>query len=156
MFIDPNWPYWQNVNPNNFMKDDQRWNILILKLQYFSADIKNSVKSFLLQRRKFFEENKPPRAQIFGYFRIESRNNETARIRAKPWLFRLPFKLYGIYISNFDIMFDDICYHLSCESFILSSLLAQDCTEKQNFRQLFVIPLDINSSLLCFLSSFWC
>ena len=35
--------------------------------------------------RNLSEEKKnPPRAQIFRYFRIESQNNKTARIRAKP------------------------------------------------------------------------
>ena len=37
---------------------------------------------------------------MFRHFRIESRNNKTARIRAKPCMFRLPFKIYET-VTNF-------------------------------------------------------
>ena len=46
--------------------------------QYFSNDIKNYVKNGYLKSQNLSEEKKNPhRVQIFRYFRIESRNNNT-------------------------------------------------------------------------------
>ena len=43
----------------------------------FECCKKNFVKNGYLKSRNLSEEKKPPRAQIFRYFRIESRNNKS-------------------------------------------------------------------------------
>ena len=48
------------------MKNDHRWNIL-----------KKFRQKWLVKKSKFvWRKKNPPRAQIFRYFRIESRNNK--------------------------------------------------------------------------------
>ena len=66
--------------PHNFTKNDHRWNIfsnLSSGQQYLSNDIKKFRQKWLDKKSKFVWRKKknPPRAQIFRYFRIESRNN---------------------------------------------------------------------------------
>ena len=39
------------------------------------------------------EEKKPTPSTNIPLFRIESRKNKTARIKAKPWMFRRPFQV---------------------------------------------------------------
>ena len=51
----------------------------------------------------FFYENHPPTRHI-KYKVIAPSNktimaNKTSRINAKPWMFRLPFKVYGAVIT---------------------------------------------------------
>ena len=71
------------------MKNDHRWNIfsnLSSGQQYLLNDIKKFRQKRLVKKSKFvWRKKNPPRAQIFRYFRTESRNNKIARIRAKPW-----------------------------------------------------------------------
>ena len=56
--------------------------------------IKKFRQKWLVISQNLSEKKNPPRAQIFRYFRIESRNNKTARIKAKLWMSRLLFKGY--------------------------------------------------------------
>ena len=57
----------------------------------FRMILKSYVKNGSLKSRNLSEEKNPSRAQIFRYFRIESRN-KTARIGVQPWIFRLPLR----------------------------------------------------------------
>ena len=61
------------------MKNDHRWNIfsnLSSRQQYLSNDIKKFRQKWLVKKSKFvWRKKNPPRAQIFRYFRIKSRNN---------------------------------------------------------------------------------
>ena len=60
------------------MKNDHRWNIfsnLSSGQQYFLNDIKKFRQKWLVKKSKFvWRKKNPPRAQIFRYFHIESRN----------------------------------------------------------------------------------
>ena len=74
------WPKWKSLNPHNFTKNDHRWNIfsnLSSGQQYLLNDIKKFRQNSLVNKSKFvWRKKNPPRAQIFRYFRIESRNKK--------------------------------------------------------------------------------
>ena len=76
--IVPNWPKWQSLNPHNFTKNDHGWNIfsnLSSGQQYLLNDKKRFRQKWLVKKSKLvWRKRNPPRAQIFRYFRIESRN----------------------------------------------------------------------------------
>ena len=81
LLIVPNWPKWQSLNPHNFTKIDHRWFIfsnLSSGRQYFSNDVKKFRQKWLVKKSKFvWRKKNPPRAQIFRYFCIESRNKKS-------------------------------------------------------------------------------
>ena len=54
--IVPNWPKWQSLKPQNFRKNDHRYNIfsnLSSKQQNLSNDIKNFRQKWLVKKSKF-------------------------------------------------------------------------------------------------------
>ena len=81
------------------MKNYPRWNTFfkfrLTKIKPCNWYLKTPSKWFVKERRSLSEEKKPTRAQIFRYFRYESRNNKTERTGAKRWMLRIPFKFYG-------------------------------------------------------------
>ena len=60
---------------------------------------KNSVKNGYLKSRNLSEEKNPSRAQIFRYFRIESRNNKKSN-REKSYFSHYKFSQFCLKNQN--------------------------------------------------------